>query len=241
MTERSFFVHNEKEPLDREKRNVHRMEESMIKWIKTHQYCLTGLYLFVFLFGFFLLEVFAPSPKFIVHSVFDDWIPFNEWFVIPYFFWYLWVPLFLIFFMIREKEAYLELCFIMFAGATLCLIIYILCPTGLELRGEITKTNLCSGAVRLLRRIDPPQNVCPSIHVSSTVAIHLVVCRSVTFKQNRKIKMLSLFVTLMISISTLFIKQHSVIDVLYGWIVSGFFAVLTYRTDFVYRFVGEEN
>lgn len=192
----------------------------LLQWIKTHRYCLAGLYLFVFLLGFFLLEVLVKEPKYMIHCALDDWIPFNEWFVIPYFLWYAWVPVFLVFFMICEKEAYLRLCFIMFTGATLCLIVYGIWPNGLSLRREIVSDNICADIVRFLRSVDPPYNVCPSIHVSSTVSVHRVICTSESFGKNRKIKGLSLAVTLSICISTMFIKQHSMIDVICGWVLT---------------------
>lgn len=192
----------------------------MLRWINTHRYCLAGLYLVVFLSGFFLLQSFGPEPRWIVHSVIDDWIPFNEWFAPLYFLWYPWVLLFLVYFMAKEKEAYLELCFTMFAGATICLMIYFFFPNGVALREEIAGENICSDIVRFLRRVDPPRNVCPSIHVSSTVAIHLVICHARAFEKHRKIKWLSWAVTLGISWSTMAIKQHSVIDVFWGWVLS---------------------
>jgi len=198
----------------------------VLQWIKTHRYCLAGLYLFVFLMGFFLLEVLVKEPKYMIHCVVDDWIPFCEWFVIPYFLWYAWVPVFLIFFMIREKEAYLRLCFIMFTGATICLIIYGIWPNGLDLRREIAADNICADIVRFLRSIDPPYNVCPSIHVASTVSVHRVICTSRSFRKNQRMKRVSLAVTFAICISTLFIKQHSVIDVICGWALSESLALL---------------
>ena len=145
-----------------------------MNWIKTHRYCLAGLYMLVFLSGFFLLELHEPSDVHIIHCAVDDLIPFNEWFVLPYFLWYAWVPVFMLYFMIRDREAYLRLCFVMFAGATFCLFVYLLAPNGLNLRQEITSQNFCAQIVRFLRRVDPPNNVCPSIHVSSTVVVHQV-------------------------------------------------------------------
>ena len=47
----------------------------MIRWIKTHPYCLINLYLVFYLIGFFALEAFVPEPKYIIHSALDDWIP----------------------------------------------------------------------------------------------------------------------------------------------------------------------
>lgn len=188
-----------------------------LHWVRTHRYCLAGLYLFVFLAGFFVLELIAPEPVVYLRCWLDDQIPFCEWFVIPYFLWYAWVPVFLLYFMFHDREAYLKLCFILFAGATICLVIYAVVPNGLQLREEILSDNFCARIVKLIRQIDPPCNVCPSIHVSSTVAIHLVILGYREFRHNRKIKLVSWAVTVLICISTLFIKQHSVIDVVCGW------------------------
>lgn len=203
-------------------------------WVREHKYCLAGLYLFVFLAGFFVLELIAPEPVVYLHCPLDDRIPFCEWFVIPYFLWYAWVPGFMLYFMFRDREAYLKLCFIMFAGATICLVIYAAVPNGLQLRREITASNICAQIVKLIRSIDPPCNVCPSIHVSSTVAIHLVVLACREFRNLRWMKLLSWAVTLLICISTLFIKQHSVIDVAYGWGLSLVMA-LCWRLVFHHR------
>ena len=52
----------------------------------------------VFLSGFFLLELHEPSDVHIIHCAVDDLIPFNEWFVLPYFLWYAWVPVFMIYY-----------------------------------------------------------------------------------------------------------------------------------------------
>lgn len=194
--------------------------KKICNWVQTHKYCLAGTYLFVFLLCFYLLEVYGPGPRYIIHCVADDWIPFNEWFVIPYFLWYLWVPVFLVYFMVRDKAAYLQLCFILCVGVTVSLLVYVVLPNGLDLRQEITGTNPCAALVRILREIDPPHHVCPSIHVSSTVAVHLVIGRASSLEGRGNIRWLSLVVTFLICISTMFIKQHSLVDVVCGWALS---------------------
>lgn len=198
------------------------MIKQVINWIKTHRYCLAGLYMLVFLAGFFLLELRVPDPSkiHIIHCAVDDMIPFNEWFVLPYFLWYAWVPVFMIYFMIKDREAYLRLCFVMFAGATFCLFVYFFEPNGLDLRREITADNFCAQIIRFLRSVDPPNNVCPSIHVSSTVAVHLAICHAASVRKKGSVRALSWLVTILICISTMFIKQHSLIDVVCGWILS---------------------
>ena len=53
------------------------MIKQVMNWIKTHRYCLAGLYMLVFLSGFFLLELHEPSDVHIIHCAVDDLIPFN--------------------------------------------------------------------------------------------------------------------------------------------------------------------
>ena len=204
----------------------------MLHWIKTHKYALVGLYLFVFLAGFGLLELVVKEPKVIIHCPVDDWIPFCEWFVIPYFLWYAWVPVFMIWFMVKSRYDYLKLCFVMLGGATICLVIYAIWPNGLDLRREITTHNFCAEIVRFLRSVDPPYNVCPSIHVSSTVSVHRIICQSCSFRDNKKMKWISRGVTWAICLSTMLIKQHSVIDVVCGWLLTEVLTVcLLYTSD----------
>lgn len=189
-------------------------------WINTHRYSLALLYLIPFLLGFLILELIDPVPRIILHCFIDDLIPFNEWFVIPYFIWYAWVPVFLLYFMIKDRTAFLHLCFVMFSGCTVCLILYAVLPSGLDLRREITSQNICAWIVRTLRMIDPPSNVCPSIHASSTAAVHTAILASSCFKNPKKMRILSWIITSAICISTMFIKQHSFIDVVCGWVLT---------------------
>ena len=115
---------------------------------------------------------------------------------------------------------------LMLGGATICLVIYAIWPNGLDLRREITTHNFCAEIVRFLRSVDPPYNVCPSIHVSSTVSVHRIICQSCSFRDNKKMKWISRGVTWAICLSTMLIKQHSVIDVVFGWLLTEVMTVL---------------
>ena len=208
------------------------MIKQVMNWIKTHRYCLAGLYMLVFLSGFFLLELHEPSDVHIIHCAVDDLIPFNEWFVLPYFLWYTWVPVFMIYFMIKDREAYLRLCFVMFAGATFCLFVYLLAPNGLNLRQEITSQNFCAQIVRFLRSVDPPNNVCPSIHVFNSIAINTVIQHSNVFKHKKLVHVGSYILALAICMSTFFLKQHSVVDVFWACVLGLILYPLSYKSAF---------
>lgn len=171
-------------------------------------------------FAFYLLSFFAleriTKPRFIVHCPLDDLIPFCEWGIIPYCSWYLLLVGGPVFFLLKDKGDYLRLCFIMFVGMTICLALYVVLPTGLDLRQPIPRDNLLCKAVELLRTIDTPTNVCPSIHISSTVAVGIVTVRSKLFTRRRWVKVLMVAECLAMCWATLVLQQHSVLDVAAG-------------------------
>ncbi|SFG06587.1 PAP2 superfamily protein [Oribacterium sp. WCC10] len=155
----------------------------------------------------------------IIELPLDRMIPTVPAFFVPYGFWWILFPGALLYFLFwGTKKDFLKLCFILFGGYTICMVVYTLWPNGLDLRQDITTTDFFSKCVLWLRSIDPPRNVCPSMHVSSTVAIDIVVreCKYIKLKY----KNMETVIAVLICISTLLIKQHSVVDVFLGWAMS---------------------
>ena len=64
--------------------------------------------------------------------------------------------------------------------------------------------------------MDTSTNVCPSIHVASTLAILFAVWRSHIWHHRKLVVGGCTLLTVLICLSTLFLKQHSVVDVLCG-------------------------
>ena len=108
---------------------------------------------------------------------------------------------------------------------SICLLIYYLFPNGLSLRQPLEDKNICCMIVNHLRSADTPANVCPSIHVSSTIGILFVLFNSEKLKKYRKLKAAMLVLGTFICISTVVIDQHSVVDAVCGMMLS---AVLFY-------------
>ncbi|MCD8012174.1 MAG: phosphatase PAP2 family protein [Lachnospiraceae bacterium] len=79
--------------------------------------------------------------------------------------------------------------------------------------------------------MDAAVNVCPSIHVSSSVSIALVTAKSKLFQERKDCRAVIILLMILISISTLFVKQHSVIDVVCGAAVSLVLYVIAYYTN----------
>lgn len=207
------------------------MVRSLLHWMKAHPYSYAMFYLVIYVLVFFTLEL-AVEPKYLVHCPLDDAIPFCQWFVPFYISWLPAFPGSLIFFLLFDKTDFQNLCFVMMNGATFCFLCYILWPTMLDLRIPVEDGNFLAQIMQLLWAIDTPTNVCPSLHVSVSTAIALTVLKSKKMKGRHPVGrwLLALWMVL-ICISTVFVKQHSVIDVLCGASVTAGFGLIAYQTD----------
>ncbi len=207
-----------------------RMVRKILNWIETHNYCLVLSYFFFYMIVFTLEEQYL-RPVVTIHCPIDDWIPFNSLFIIPYFAWFLLVPAVIGYFMFKSKDEFLDLCFMLFTGMTICLAIYALVPNGIHLREMITGHDICSRLVVMLRKIDTATNVCPSIHVFATLGVMMAVLRSPEFKKKKILKGFIVVLSMLICASTMALKQHSFIDVCCGTALAGIMYYWTYHCD----------
>lgn len=199
-------------------------------WIQEHPYCLAILYFIPYLICFELLEAFVV-PKFYIYSSLDELIPFQEIFIIPYLLWFPLLAISLGYFLFHSKEEFLNLCYSMFAGMSISLFIYLVLPNGLNLRLETTHQNILTTIVQALYSIDTPTNVCPSIHVATTLSILFAILHSTLFQHPRFIKICSTLLCLSICMSTMFLKQHSIIDAIAGGLLSLVLYYFAYYTN----------
>lgn len=192
-----------------------------VGYISTHRYALWLLYLPAYLlyFGMLQLRAVPAEALHIIETPLDRMIPTIPAFFVPYAIWWLLFPGALVFFLFYgTRRDFLKLCFILFGGYTICMVVYTVWPNGLALREPLTGHDIFTLGVQWLRSIDPPRNVCPSMHVSSTIAIDIVV-RQCSYLRPRT-KNLETIIAVLICIATLFIRQHSIIDVVLGFAMS---------------------
>ena len=76
---------------------------------------------------------------------------------------------------------------------------------------------------------DTPTNILPSIHVFNSLAIHKAIVSCQRLKKHRGIQIASWILTILIVLSTMFLKQHSVIDVCLGITMAVAGSLLFYR------------
>ena len=128
-------------------------------------------YAFIYLPWFMFLEQTVTRDYHIMHASLDDLIPFNEYFIVPYFLWFIYVAGTLIFFLFRSKEDYYKMCAFLFSGMTLSLIICTFFHNGTDFRPVIDPDkNIFSAAVAALYKTDTNTNVFPSVHILGCMA-----------------------------------------------------------------------
>lgn len=188
-------------------------------------------YGFIYIPWFMHLENTITHKYNIMYTPMDDYIPFNEYFIIPYLLWFAYVAGIIIYFFFINKEDYYRLCIFLFTGMTLSLLICTIFPNGTDFRPVIDPDkNLCSRLVAMLYQADTSTNVFPSIHVYNSIGTHVAVMKSEALRNNRIVRTLSFLLMVSICMATVFLKQHSVIDVVGAVLLCGAIYPLAYNT-----------
>ena len=174
--------------------------------------CITFWAVFATLFTLeekvFTWQTFHP-----VHCFLDDIIPFNEWFVIPYMYWFVFITGMFVYTMLYDIKIYKRFQLYMAITYFTALITYLIYPTCQELRPIVfERDNILTWVASQVYSSDTSTNVCPSIHVMGACAVWSA---SMYIDRFRKIgwRMFYGITTILICMSTVFMKQHSVIDV----------------------------
>lgn len=192
------------------------------------------VYAIIYLSWFSYLEKKVKIPENLIHMKLDDSIPFCEVFVIPYFLWFAYVSAFVIYFFFKNKQDYYRNCTFLFTGMTIFLIVSTLWPNGHHLRpGTMPRDNIFTALVTFLYRTDTPTNLWPSIHVYNSLGTHFAVIKNPKLCKNPVVHVGSLILCVSIILSTMFIKQHSVFDVLTAFIMAAVMYIVVYGVDIV--------
>lgn len=169
----------------------------------------------IYLIWFFALEHTVTIRYHVIHVRPDDWIPFCEYFIVPYLLWFLYVPLFCVWFYRKDRALFRKLICFLFIGMFASLLFCTVYPNGTDFRPAVSPDkNVFSALVAWLYGTDTPTNVLPSIHVYNSLGIHIAVCQEPTFRKKKALRGFSFCLCTAICLATMFLKQHSVVDVL---------------------------
>lgn len=189
----------------------------------------------VYFVFYFITENFIPPENCApMHMWLDDVIPFREEFVIAYCFWYLLIVISLGYFALYNVESFKKLQKYIILTQAIAMAVYILYPNRQDLRPVVyPRDNLLTDLVAFIQTVDTPTGVCPSLHVAYSMGI-----ASVWLKEkgvSRWWKAFVVFAVIMISLSTMFVKQHSAVDVLWALPMCAGIELFLFRDRYFHR------
>ena len=162
---------------------------------------------------YFLTENLIPAENCTpVHMWLDDVIPFCEWFLIPYVFWYALIIISLGYFLLYNVDSFKRLQTYIIITQIIAMAVYILYPNRQDLRPEVfPRENFATWILGILYAFDTNTGVLPSLHVGYSLGI-----ASTWLREKSAPKWVRIMIAIwcgVICISVAFVKQHSVADI----------------------------
>lgn len=147
---------------------------------------------------------------------FDKGLPFIKEFVIPYVLWYPFIILCMVYFLQKSRKIYFRALFSLVAGYLTCYLIFFVFQTYVQ-RPMISGNDFFDSILKIVYTLDKPYNCFPSIHV---VSCCIMIAGIFDMKESTiKAKIMVVISATIIIMSTQFIRQHVLMDVLSGMIL----------------------
>ncbi len=200
----------------------------MKKALYRYKHALWLLYLPVYFVAFSLAESNITAHYWVSYIPLDDSIPFIEEFVIAYIAWFPAIWGIGIYLLLKDPCAFRRYVWSIIIGYSFSLIVFFVFPNGQNLRpSSFDHTNMFTDAVQSFYANDTNTNVLPSMHVIGASAVAFAVFDSKKLRK-RWLCITAVFVAIMIDLSTVFVKQHSILDVWAGLAVSAVIYFIVY-------------
>ena len=169
----------------------------------------------VFGLRYLLVENLNPADSYtVIHCALDDKIPFCEWFLIFYGLWYLLIFGMHVYTMLYDVEAFKTYTKFLLITISISTTIFLVFPSCQELRpAEFPRDNILTRLVGYIYSMDTNTIVFPSEHAIGAMAVWAAAFHTEKLR-TPKITALFTVLTVLISLSTVFLKQHSILDVL---------------------------
>lgn len=166
-----------------------------------------------------------------IHCPLDDLIPFCEFFLIPYMFWFAFLVVIMVYTLLFDPDNFVKFMQFIMITYSATILIYLIFPNCQELRPVVfERDNIFTRFMEGFYKFDTNTNVCPSIHVIGSVAVALSAWNTEHFK-SKKWRIAFWAVAVLISVSTVFLKQHSVIDILAAIPLCVVAGIIVYRKE----------
>ncbi len=211
----------------------------MKQLIHKYKHAWVLLYFPIYMLWFTWLERTVTKDYTVLHIRLDDMIPFAEIFVIPYFLWFAYIFLTVAYFFFTDRSDFYHCTAFLFIGMTICLLIYTVWPNGHDLRPDIaaaSRDNIFIRIMNWLYTTDTCTNVCPSIHAFNSIGACIAIFRSERLRSKKALRISVLILSVLICMSTVFLKQHSIVDVFAACVLALVMYLLVYVPDYARKF-----
>jgi membrane-associated phospholipid phosphatase len=188
------------------------------------------LYLPVYLVWFMLAEHFITENYYVSYMPLDDLIPFVPQFVMAYVLWYPFILLPILFLYKYDRGAYVRYCVYLIITLSVSLAVCCFFPNGQDLRPTDTGDGVFARIIDMLYAADTNTNVLPSMHVVTSLG---VVMAFFDCKGLKRLRIPAVVLALFICASTVFIKQHSFLDVIWGAVLSAAAGIVVYAAPWL--------
>ena len=178
---------------------------------------------------FVLIEDEIRVPSHYMYSPFDDMIPFVPVFIVPYYIWFAYQAGAMLFFYIKSYDSFCKLMLFSILSFTIANTVYMLYPNGIFLRPTVLPDNIFGNWVAFTYLKDSPVNSAPSLHVLMSIATHVSLAEYEPIRKRRWIVISSFVLMVIICMSTVFVKQHSIVDVIMGSGIGFLLFLIIYR------------
>ena len=192
-------------------------------------------FMFLYLVWFDILEDAPRSKYYVIHCGLDDRIPMVEAFIIPYMTWFFYVAYMVCYMYLKDIKEYHNLCTTLVVGMVVFLVISTFFPTIQFLRPDKLSGGLFSHRIRWLYMRDTSTNIFPSIHCYNSLCVMVSAFKSrAGWARKPWFRIGATVLSVSIILSTVFIKQHSALDVLGAIILFAAVYLLVYRFGIVF-------
>lgn len=161
---------------------------------------------------FYLAEQVVTDNYWVSYLPLDDKIPFCRFFVIPYCLWHPLLFVMTLYLMWYDIPAFKRFMLYFGVGCIGTVVFCLIFPNGQDLRpATFAQDDVFTRFIALLYQTDTNTNVLPSMHVIGCAALTFA-CFDAESLRRRHLHWVMLPLGLLISVSTVFIKQHSILD-----------------------------
>lgn len=178
-----------------------------------------------------LSKVINGSNAALIGGYIDSLIPFNTLAIVPYCIWYFLIFIIPYYYYKEDKELISKYIVSYVLITIIANIIFIVCPTTVN-RPTISGNDIFSIMTKIVFFVDnEPLNCFPSLHCAISF---LWIIYTLSMKNSNKyFKLFITIISILIIISTLFIKQHVFIDMIGGICITSLVVIIINHSNYL--------